>query len=306
MTDSPTRGLSTSRATGAGARTPSTHAGPRSRAAPTRLSPPSTACAVRRRRQGPPAAARSTLPGRSLTPTPHPGAPKTGGEQQKKDQRPRTPAWRVDRTRSFRNDCQTGPASATCGNRTSAGRAVQFEPFSAPQRILTRPPAPDLLQKKRPMRAAAFIAGLDLFSASRFSDHALHAGLLRGDSYVNRANRGRGTRLGLYLYESGRRRCSHGSDPGARHRLLDRAHRPGPLDVVPAGRRASASRASTRPAPSTRPALRPPTACASCRSSQLARRAPTFLHPQVSKRRSQPATGPNGDARGGKDHLWRH
>ena len=43
---------------------------------PTLSSPPSTACAVRRRRQGPTAASRSTLPGRSWTPTPHPGAPK--------------------------------------------------------------------------------------------------------------------------------------------------------------------------------------------------------------------------------------
>ena len=75
MTDSPRAGPVHSRGTGTGACTRPRHPTPRSRT--NSSSPPSTACAVRRRRQGPTAAARSALSGRSLTPTPHPGAPKS-------------------------------------------------------------------------------------------------------------------------------------------------------------------------------------------------------------------------------------
>ena len=52
-------------------------------------SPPRAACAGRRRRQGPTAATRSALTGRSLTPTPQPGAPKIVAEKRKeRGQRP--------------------------------------------------------------------------------------------------------------------------------------------------------------------------------------------------------------------------
>jgi hypothetical protein len=64
---------------------------------PRGSSPSSTACADRRRRQGPPAAARSGY-ARALTPTPHIGASTTRRRRSKKGQ----PG--LDRPRSFRND----------------------------------------------------------------------------------------------------------------------------------------------------------------------------------------------------------
>jgi len=120
MTDSPPPGLSTSRATGAGARTSTdTTRAPPGATRPF-SSPPRIACAVRRWRQGPPAAARSTLPGRSWTPTPHPGAlnnrRRTAKERSKTKEHP---VSRVDRTRSFRNDCQ-----ALSGNVQPAARVL--------------------------------------------------------------------------------------------------------------------------------------------------------------------------------------
>jgi len=74
MTDSPTPGLSTSRANRRWSTHLDQHHPSTPGSNPTFSSPPRIACAVRRWRQGPPAAARSTLPGRSWTPTPHPGA----------------------------------------------------------------------------------------------------------------------------------------------------------------------------------------------------------------------------------------
>jgi hypothetical protein len=97
MTDSPQPGLSTPGKPDWNTH-PITHHRPREQTTP--FSPPSTACAVRRRRQGPPAATRSTS-GRSLTPTPTQARPNL---TEKTTRKITTPRKGLDRPRSYRDD----------------------------------------------------------------------------------------------------------------------------------------------------------------------------------------------------------
>jgi hypothetical protein len=105
------RGLSTSRAT-ALEHAPNPHRPEHQEKSPHRAFPP-LSISVRR-----PAAASMTYgrdvvdpPGRSLTPMPHPSAPKNKRRTAKKRSKAKSPGLgRVDRTRSFRDDCQPRPA----------------------------------------------------------------------------------------------------------------------------------------------------------------------------------------------------
>ena len=103
---------------GAGGRTFDQHHPSKPGSCPTLPSPRSTACAVRRCRPGPAAASRSTLPGRSVTPTPHPARPKLAENPKERSK------IQEHRFRGLTGPAPSGmtassaPRSAlTCGNR---------------------------------------------------------------------------------------------------------------------------------------------------------------------------------------------